>query len=502
MRKQIIILSILLIIFSEIKAQQPFDGYTLYNRLNSKTTYLIDMNNSFVHSWSSQYSVANTVYLLENGHILRPGRLPGALLNGGAAGGVIEEIDWSGNVVWHFEYSSSSYLLHHDIARLPNGNVLAIAWEVKSGAEAIQAGRSSGQEIWPLHIIEVEPTGASGGNIVWEWHAWDHLVQDYDPSKDNYGVVAEHPELFDVNLSGGGGPGGGDWVHANGIDYNEKLDQIVFSSHTFDEFYIIDHSTTTAEAAGHTGGNSGKGGDILYRWGNPQNYDLGTSGDQVFYVCHDAHWIDDSIPDGGNIMIFNNGDGRPGGNSSSVDIINPPVDSLGNYSYTPAYPFLPLSLLWTHTCQNYSNHLSGAQRLPNGNTMVIEGTSGHFYEIAPNGTEVWDYSTGGQCTRAFRYAPDYPGLTALFTSIGDNDTKIAIGLYPNPTSGIINISNNGSDNNSYEILVFNTLGKMVGQFNSSDKIDISNLNNGIYIIKIINSRNEELLTERISLIRN
>ncbi len=502
MKKNLLILSIVLITFTTLKAQIPYEGYTLYNTNNSKTTYLIDMNNNIVHSWQSQYSVANTVYLLETGEILRTGRIPGGQLNGGAAGGIIEKIDWSGNVTWHFEYSSSTYRLHHDIALLPNGNVIAIAWEVKSGTEAIQAGRSSSQSIWPLHIIEVEPTGAVGGNIVWEWHAWDHLVQNYDPSKDNYGVVGEHPELIDVNLSTGGGPGGGDWVHANGIDYNERLDQIVFSSHTFDEFFIIDHSTTTAEAAGHTGGNSGMGGDILYRWGNPLNYDQGTSADHEFYVCHNAHWIDDSLPDGGNIMIFNNGDGRPGGNASSVDIVNPPVDSLGNYTYTAGSPFLPTNLFWTLACENYSNHLSGAQRFPNGNTMVIEGTSGHFYEVAPNGTKVWEYHTGGQCTRAYRYPPGYPGLTALFTGIGDNESNRSIYIYPNPTSGVVNISNDGSENNTYEILVFNTLGKLVKQIQSSVNIDLSDLNNGLYIIKIINETNEVLLTERISLIKN
>ena len=114
------------------------------------------------------------------------------------------------------------------------------------------------------------------------------MIQDFDSSKDNFGVVADNPELMDINaISGGGGPGpgpgpgggGGDWFHVNGINYNAELDQIVFTSRFASEFYIIDHSTTTAEAAGHTGGNSGMGGDFIYRWGNPSNY--GTPGTQT-----------------------------------------------------------------------------------------------------------------------------------------------------------------------------------------------------------------------------
>ena len=122
---------------------------------------------------------------------------------------------------------------------------------------------------------DLEPVGTNDVNIVWEWHIWDHLIQDADSTLPNFAVISEHPGLQDVNYGNAGsnqGPGGpnGDWKHYNAIDYNEALDQIVISSRHHDEIYIIDHSTSTEEAAGHSGGNYGMGGDYLFRWGNPQ----------------------------------------------------------------------------------------------------------------------------------------------------------------------------------------------------------------------------------------
>ncbi len=382
---------------------QAFKGYTLYSPNNSRYTYLIDMNNQTVKTWTHSLSGGYSAYLLEDGSVLRSATSSNSQLNGGGATGIVQKYDWNGNLIWQYTYSSSTYRAHHDIEPMPNGNVLIIAWEVKTAAQAVAAGLKQSISIWPDHIIEVKPTGATTGTIVWEWHAWDHLIQDFDPSKANYGVVANHPELLDINV---GSTTQGDWMHLNGISYNPILDQIVFSSHNLDEFYVIDHSTTTQEAASHNGGRYGKGGDILYRWGCPSNYRA--AGTQVFNVVHNSNWIPEGYPGSGNILSFNN---REGTNASMIVEIKPPRNDDGSYNYSSG-AFLPTSPEWTYSASGfYSNHLGGCQRLPNGNTLIVQSTIGKMFEVTPAGTVVWSYTKGGEIVRALRYAPSYPGIS-------------------------------------------------------------------------------------------
>ena len=416
-----------------LNEQSSFDGYTLFPPNRSETTYLIDNGGQLVHSWDSQYRPGLSAYLLENGNLLRTALLGGntTFTGTGGGGGRIEEFAWDGTLVWEFEYSSVDYLLHHDIEALPNGNVLMIVWELKTAAESIAAGRDPSMledsELWPEFIIEVEPTGASGGTIVWEWHAWDHLVQDFDPLQANYATSAADPDLLDINFGGAEN----DWHHANSIDYNEQFDQIMLSVRHFSEIWVIDHSTTTAQAASHSGGNSGKGGDILYRWGNPQTYGAGDAGDQTLFFQHNAQWIASGLEGAGNMLVFNNGQDRPGGDSSSVDEVVLPVDGFGNYSLTPGQAYEPSAADWTYTAPNpsdfYSQFISGAQRLPNGNTLIDNGMHGIIFEVTSAGETVWKYVNpvtsegpltqgdpvvypGNAVFRALRYAPSYPGF--------------------------------------------------------------------------------------------
>jgi hypothetical protein len=349
------------------------------------------------HTWPSGYTPGEAVYMLEDGSILRTIKLTFSALG---AGGGIQKMAGDGTVLWDFRYYDDEHLSHHDIEPLPNGNVLVIAWDYKTRAEAINNGRDPaklvGDTLMPDHVIEVKPTGPTSGDIVWEWHVWDHMIQDFDPTKENYGVVGDHPELIDINFLGGTtGTPTADWQHSNSIDYNGELDQILLSVCNFNEIWVIDHSTTTEEAAGHTGGNSGKGGDLLYRWGNPQTYDAGSQDDQVLFSQHDANWVNTGYPGEGNIMIFNNGVSRPAGRYSSVDEITPPVDENGNYHLSPGMPYGPEQPTWIYTSENptdfYSFLFSSAERLSSGNTLICDGIGGKFIEVNPEKDTIWQY---------------------------------------------------------------------------------------------------------------
>jgi hypothetical protein len=416
-QKNIVFLSIVLFcLLTTIRTNaQQWGLYTLYAPVNSTQTYLIDTNGTTYKTWThlSTKKTGFSVYLTPGDTLIHPVALSGNSLTGGGMTGAVQKITWNGTVVWDFTYSSSTYCLHHDVHPMPNGNVLMTCYEVKSATDATNAGCSSSITIWSEKLIEVHPTGATTGTIVWEWHLWDHLCQNYNSTKPNYVTsISQHPELMNINYLTAK-----DWIHMNGIDYNEALDQITFSSRTMNEIYVIDHSTTTAEAATHSGGNSGKGGDFLYRWGNPLAY--GVSGTKVFTVVHDAHWISADNPTYPNYLCgFNNGGGI--GGKSCVDIINPPYNGF-NYSYTPGSSFLPATYSYRHTSTYTTNTNGASHQLPNGNILICMSDDNYLYEINPAGTTLWSKTLTGSPANALRYEMCYVrGPVALATASVSN----------------------------------------------------------------------------------
>jgi hypothetical protein len=452
---------------------QQWGEYTLYAVQNQTTAYLIDTNNTTYHSWTfgSSYKTGYSTYLMPGGTLVRTIARQGNQLNGGGCTGEVQKVNWSGTVTWDYIHSSSTYCLHHDICPLENGNVLMISYEVKTAAQVTQAGCSQNISIWAEKIIEVQPTGATIGNIVWEWHVWNHLCQSYNSLKDNYVTsIVQHPELININYNTSQ-----DWMHMNGIDYNPDLDQIVVSSHNLNELYVIDHSTTTAQAATHSGGNSGKGGDILYRWGNPAAYQA--SGTNIFHVPHDSHWIPGNCPNGGYLAAFNNN--GISSSQSSVDLISPPYNGY-SYFITLGQAFLPSTYTWRHACSGHTQDMGNSQQLPNGNMLICIAQTGYIYEINPSGTTIWSKTVSGMVPQAYRYSACYVNgtipVTPTITQNGDSLISSAATTYtwyfegtliPGATSQILEPSQNGI----YQVKVTNASGcesELSDEFNFID----------------------------------
>jgi hypothetical protein len=254
-------------------------------------------------------------------------------------------------------------------------------------------------------LVEMDPqTGA----VTWMWRIWDHLVP-------RGARAADYPGLFDPNLAAAPIP---DWTHVNAVAYNAALDEVLVSSRNLSEIWIIDHGTTTEEAAGHTGGRRGRGGDMLYRWGNPASY--GAPGPRQLFGQHNAHWIPAGLPGEGHILLFNNGDPNIRPWSTAVELV-PPLQADGLYTFDAQTGFGPTQPVWEYTADPpqsvFGSYASGVQRLRNGNTLIAVTETGRFREVRPDGTLVADYQlklngTPLRMFRVVRLEPDAPAFAS------------------------------------------------------------------------------------------
>jgi len=556
MRKYIYLIVVTLSVVHSLQAQQ-WGEYTLYSVQNGTTAYLCDTNGTTFHTWSGLTGgTGYSSYMMPGGTLVRTIRNTGNQINGGGVTGRVQKVSYSGQLLWDFTYSSSAYCLHHDICPLPNGNVLMISYDVRSATELTAAGyAATGHSIWSEKIIEVQPTGLTTGTIVWEWKLWDHLTQNVDPNRANYhATIVDHPELMNINFQSTST----DWIHMNGIDWNPALDQIVFSSHNLNEVYVIDHSTTTAEASGHSGGNSGMGGDFLYRWGNPASY--GAAGTRNFNVVHDAHFVPADCPRAGYIAAYNNGGITTPTQQSCVDMVNPPYSGY-NYLINPGSAYAPAVYDVRIPCGGYNSNMGNSQQLPNGNTLICIAQSGTLKEVDINGTTLWTKNAGGTTPQAFRYSACYlsgtPPVTpvvsdstgTLITSAaaayqwfeagvaiqGANTRSFApthngnyevavrdsngcwsdtsasfpyietglsstysdkdLTLFPNPTQGYVHLAGGAVDGKEFRIVVFDQQGRVIASYENKRDIDLSSFVTGVYTLTVIG--NHTVLNKRI-----
>lgn len=497
----------------KLNTPEAYVGYTLceYNSLNS--TFLLNNCGEIVNRWTNTIP-QHYSRLTEDGNLIF------------ISGNSIIERDWNNNTVHIINVNSNGLVLDYEVMKLKNGNYLAASRRIRSSAYFDELGWSPNVQK-PNRtdgVVEIDVNG----NIVWEWNIGDHTIQDQVPSASNYGVIADHPELVDINAISDY-----DWQFPesfmiNGIDYNQELDQILISVRKVSEVMIIDHSTTTEEAQGSTGGNSGKGGTILYRWGNPQNYGQGTESDRILYYQHNPNWVEYGEHKG-KIIMYNNGLNRfvPGvGSMSSVHIFNPPIEDDGNYfladnqAYAPATADVTIDELTTGN-NFYSGYTSGAQVLPNGHIYITVGLHADFMEVKTDGTLVWDYSLANSfysyIFRTEKYAPDFPGfegkdLTAdgtiefpsstyncnLYTSTEELTAIDNFSIFYDKSTSAVEVRSLESSSNILEIR--NMQGQLIGSYNNiklNTRISMERFSMGLYYFTLNDFTNNKILTRKI-----
>ena len=420
------------------------EGYTMIYPHNQNRAMLLNACGEVVHDWTidADRRPGNTAYLQPNGDLImtsRPASIGEDAIWAGGGGATIERRTWDNEVLWSFTANNDSMRLHHDFTVTPEGHVIAICWEVIDSLECIENGRNpellQGGELWSDKLIELQPDTMGGADIVWEWRVWDHLVQDFDSTKANYGVVADNQHLIDVNY-GTVLNQPRDWHHMNAVDYFPFYDtagQIIMSVPTYDEVWVIWHDWQFND-------------NLIWRWGNPEAYQRGDSSDQRLFYQHDIHWgnglgVNPGNPDFTKFFVFNNRVPNVDmeGTHSEVAVISPIFDEYdGGYEFNATTGrWGPEDFEWTYTQPGLgSTGLSSFQRLGNGSNLICNGRTGELFEITEDGNLAWEYRTpllqgapveqgtalqlnNNLTFRADRYPIDFPAFAGQDLSSGE-----------------------------------------------------------------------------------
>lgn len=404
--------------------EKAWNGYTLMP-VSGQGAVLIDMNGNVARHWKDLQGFPNK--LLPGGQVM--GSLGIRISDKGYQDQTdLVQVDWDGNVIWKFdkkEYVEDEGYepcwmarQHHDYQREGNpvgyyvpgmecktdgGNTLILSHE------NLYNHKISDKCLIDDCFIEVDWEG----NIVWEWHANEHF------GELGFSEAAKNALFRNPNLHENGG-GMGDWLHVNSMSVlgpNKWYDQ-------GDERFHPDNIIWDAREANIMAIIDKKSGKIVWRLGPDysQTKEMRRIGQIIGQ--HHVHMIPKGLPGEGNILIFDNGSWAGYGAPSNTSRDGNKVDILDRSRILEINP-VTLKVVWEMAASDlgygspgitdyrfYSPLVSSAQRLPNGNTFITEGTGAHLFEVTKNYEIVWEYWAPFEMNsrfvyRAYRYPYSY-----------------------------------------------------------------------------------------------
>ncbi|MCG8643002.1 MAG: aryl-sulfate sulfotransferase [Desulfobacterales bacterium] len=381
---------------------KAFNGYTIYIARETGAA-LVDMNGRVVHLWEGLHGFPNK--LLPGGYVM------GSLGIRNPKYGYhdqtdLVQVDWDGNVVWKFDQyefiedpgQEGRWMArqHHDYQR--EGN--PVGYYVPGMDPLVDRGNTlilchknltnpniSDKVLLDDVILEVN----WDGDIVWEWVCSDHF-DEMGFTEQAKNTMARNPNL----VLGKGEVG--DWMHINSMsalgpnrfydtgDQRFHPDNIIWDGRQTNIIAITDKIS----------------GKIVWQVG--PDYDRSEALRKLGWIIgqHHAHMIPKGLPGAGNILVFDNG-GFAGFGAPNPGAPTGHNDALRDYSRVLEFDPVTLEKVWQYTYLEagainkmnnynfYSPLISSAQRLPNGNTLITEGSVGRLFEVTPKHEIVWEY---------------------------------------------------------------------------------------------------------------
>lgn len=382
--------------------QKCWNGYTIFPA-RELGAMLMDMNGTELQLWKGLHGFPNKI--LPGGYVMGQS---GERNNAFGMQDLVDlvQIDWDGNIVWKFDKhefiedpgETPRWMArqHHDYQR--EGNpvgyyVPGMEPKVNSGNTLILVHKNvnnpkiTDKVLLDDSILEVN----WDGDIVWEWNCNEHF--------DEFGFseAAKNILFRDPNMRSAGG-GMGDWMHINSMSVlgaNKWYD-------AGDERFHPDNIIWDGREANIIAIISKKTGKIVWKVG--PEYDTSEELKKLGWIIgqHHAHMIPRGLPGEGNIIVFDNG-GWGGYGTPNPGSPTGRMNALRDYSRVLEFDPVSLKIVWQYTpaeagyiipvdaSRFYSPFISGAQRLPNGNTLVTEGSGGRIIEVTKEHEIVWEY---------------------------------------------------------------------------------------------------------------